>query len=138
MTTHVNRIANRPLVGSMDARRYKSADVVNLRGGYQEPSTISTQLFYHKNGQYVRPNKVALKYLDLKKDVDLDFHVRVFNFVVKDNAKTSKEYIINAFSYMLIDTMALNWCHTYMLKFPKYIFFGAYTCILQTSSKDLK
>jgi hypothetical protein len=25
-----------------------------------------------------------------------------------------------------------------MLKFPKYIFFGAYTCILQTSSKDLK
>jgi hypothetical protein len=31
---------------------------------------------------------VALKYLDLKKDVDLDVHVRMFNFVVKANAKT--------------------------------------------------
>jgi hypothetical protein len=69
----------------------------------------------------VKPNKVALKYLDFKKDVDLDAHVKVFNFAVKENAKTFEEYIINSFSYTLRDT-TLNWCHNYMSKFPHYTF----------------
>jgi hypothetical protein len=43
----------------------------------------------------VRPNKVALKYLDLKKDVDLDAHVKMFNSTVKENAKKFEKYIIN-------------------------------------------
>jgi hypothetical protein len=53
----------------------------------------------------VTPKRVALKYHDFKKDVDLDVHVRVFNSVVKTNAKTFEEYIINAFKYTLRDTI---------------------------------
>jgi hypothetical protein len=37
-----------------------------------------------------------LKYLDYKKDVNSDAHVKVFNVVVKENGETFKEYIINA------------------------------------------
>jgi hypothetical protein len=44
---------------------------------------------------------IALKYPDFKKDVDPNAHVRMFNFVIKANAKTFEKYIINAFSYML-------------------------------------
>jgi hypothetical protein len=44
----------------------------------------------------VRPNRVAFKYHDFKKDVDLDAHVRVFNYVMNGNAETSEKYIINA------------------------------------------
>ncbi len=47
---------------------------------------------------------VALKYPDFKKDANPNAHVRVFNFVVKVNVKTSKKYIINVFNYMLRDT----------------------------------
>jgi hypothetical protein len=64
---------------------------------------------------------VAFKYLDFKKDVDLDAHVRLFNSIVKANVKTFEEYIINAFSYTLRDTTS-NWCHNYMSEFPNYIF----------------
>jgi len=39
----------------------------------------------------VRPNRVALKYHDFKKDVDLDAHVRVFNYVMDGNAETSEK-----------------------------------------------
>jgi hypothetical protein len=46
---------------------------------------------------------VALKYLDFKKDVDLDAHVKVLNFVVKTNVETFEKYIINVFIYMLRD-----------------------------------
>jgi hypothetical protein len=56
---------------------------------------------------------VAFKYLDFKKDVGPDAHVKMFNFVMIVNAETSKEYIINAFSYMLRDT-TLDSCHNYM------------------------
>jgi hypothetical protein len=44
-----------------------------------------------------------MKYLDFKKmlTLDLDAHVRVFNFVMKANEKTLEEYIINVFSYTL-------------------------------------
>ncbi len=45
----------------------------------------------------------------------------MFNFVVKVNAETSEEYVINVFNYMLRD-MASNWCHNYMLEFPNYTF----------------
>jgi hypothetical protein len=57
-----------------------------------------------KNGHYVKPNRVALKYFDFKKDADLNANVRVFNFAVKTNVETSKKYIINDFSHMLRDT----------------------------------
>jgi hypothetical protein len=36
---------------------------------------------------------VAFKYLDFKKDVDPNVHVKVFNFAMNVNAKTSKQYI---------------------------------------------
>ncbi len=58
----------------------------------------------YKNGHSIKPNRVALKYHDFKKDVDLDVHVRVFNYVMKAYVKTSKEYIINVFNYMLKNT----------------------------------
>ncbi len=100
-TTHVNKITDRPLVSSMVIGGYKNANIVNLRRGYWEPSAVIAQFFYHKNGHYVKPNMVALKYPNLKKDVDLDVHVRVFNSIVKVNVKTFEKYIVNAFSYML-------------------------------------
>jgi hypothetical protein len=58
----------------------------------------------NKNGHSVRPNRVALKFPNFKKNVDPDAHVRVFYFVVKVNEKTFEDYIINAFNYMLRDT----------------------------------
>jgi hypothetical protein len=129
---HMNMIVNRPLMSSMATRRYKCASVTNSRGKYQEPSSVIAHILDHKNGHYVRPNKVALKYPDFKKDVDLNVHVKVFNFTIKVNAKTSEEYIINVISYMLKDT-TLDWCHNYMI-----IFSGMYISILQTSLEDSK
>jgi hypothetical protein len=52
----------------------------------------------------MRPNRVALKYHDFKKDVDPNVHVKMFNYVVKEDAKTSEKYIINVFSYTLRNT----------------------------------
>jgi hypothetical protein len=103
LTTHVNRTTNRPLMNSMAIGRYINVNVVNPRRGYQEPFTITIPIFYHRYGHYVRPNKVAFNYHDFKKNVDPNAHVKVFNSIVKGNVKTSKEYIINAFSYMLRD-----------------------------------
>jgi hypothetical protein len=62
------------------------------------------QILDHRDGHYVKPNRVTLKYFDFKKDVDLNAHVKVFNFVVKTNVKTFEEYIIDVFNYMLKDT----------------------------------
>jgi hypothetical protein len=45
----------------------------------------------------------------------------VYNFVVKANAETFEEYIINVFIDTLKD-MALDWCHNYMSKFLDNIF----------------
>jgi hypothetical protein len=45
----------------------------------------------------------------------------MFNSIIKKIVKTSEEYIINAFNYMLKDTI-LDWCHNYMSKFPNSIF----------------
>jgi hypothetical protein len=64
---------------------------------------------------------VTLKYHDFKKDVDLDVHVKVFNFVVKVNVETFEEHIINAFNHKVKD-MTSDWCHDYMLEFHDYIF----------------
>jgi hypothetical protein len=90
MATHGNRTTNQPLMNSMVVRRCRSADVVHLRGRFREPIAITTPIFYYKDGHYVRPNKVALKYPNFKKDVDLDALIKLVNFVVKANAKTSK------------------------------------------------
>ncbi len=101
MTTHMNMTTDRPSMNSMVVGGYKSANAMNPRRGYQKPFVVTTQNFDHRNGHYVRPNRVALKYLDLKKYVDIDAHVKVFNFVVKVNVETYDDCIINAFGYML-------------------------------------
>ncbi len=48
MTIHVNKIANRPLISSMDVGRYKSVNTTNPRGGYQVPYVETTQIFIAK------------------------------------------------------------------------------------------
>jgi hypothetical protein len=121
MTIHVNRNANWPLMSSMVIGRYKNVNAINPKKWYKKPSTIIIPIFNHKDGHYVRPNNVALKYPDFKKNVDPNSHVKMFNSTVKANVKTYEEYIINAFSYMLKNTI-LYWCHNYMSKFPNYIF----------------
>jgi hypothetical protein len=60
-----------------------------------KPSIITQGIPNHINGHSIKPNKVALKYPDFKKDVDPNVHVKMFNFVVKANAETSKKYINN-------------------------------------------
>ncbi len=62
----------------------------------------------------VRPYRLALKYLDYKKNEYPNVHVRASNTTIKTNGETYEEYNINAFSYTL-KNMALNWCHNYML-----------------------
>ncbi len=61
----------------------------------------------------MRPNRAALKYLDFKKNVDPNAHVKMFNYAMKANTETSKKHVINVFSYKLRDTTS-NWCHNYM------------------------
>jgi hypothetical protein len=87
------------MMSSMVVRGYKSVDVTHPRGGYRKPFVITTPIFDHRDGHYVKPNKVVLKYLDFRKDDDPDAHVRMFNFAIKANAKTFEKYIINALSY---------------------------------------
>jgi hypothetical protein len=103
-TTHGNMTTDQPLMNSMTVRGCRSADVMHSRGRYQEPIALIAPILDHRDGHYVRPNKVAFKYLDFKKDVDPYVHVRMFNSIIKTNAETSKEYVINAFSYKLRDT----------------------------------
>ncbi len=112
MTIHMNKIAKRPSMNLMATKRYINVNAMNPKGGYQEPFIVIAQIPNHKDCHYGRPNMVALKYLDLKKNANPNVHVKVFNSTIKANVKTSKEYIINAFSYMLKDT-ALDWCHSY-------------------------
>ncbi len=89
-TTHV-----RPLMSSITIGGYKNIDVENSKGGHREPSIIIHGIPTHRNGHFVKWNKVTLKYFDLKKDVDPYAHVKVFNFIVKANVETFEEYIIN-------------------------------------------
>jgi hypothetical protein len=99
MATHGNRIVDQPLMSSMVIRRCKNVNVVHSRGGYREPIAVTIPIFDHRYGHYARPNRVAFKYPNFKKNVNPNVHVRMFNF-----AKTFEEYIINAFSYTLRDT----------------------------------
>jgi hypothetical protein len=108
-------------MNSITIGRYRSTNAKALKGGHQKPFIITQGISNHRNGHYVRPNMVALKYPNFKMDVDLDVHVIVFKFVMKANAKTFEKYMFNSFSYMLRD-MALDWCHNYMSKFLEYIF----------------
>ncbi len=91
MTIHVNKNADQPLMSlNIIARRYRNTYAKNPRGGYQKRSVINVRIFHHRNGHLLRPNKVAFKYPDFKEDANLNVHVRVFNFIVKANAKTLK------------------------------------------------
>ncbi len=121
MITHVNITVNQPLMSSLTDVGYKSTNVKNSKGGYRKPFVITIGMPNHINGHSVRPNKVPLKYLDFKKYIDIDVHVKVFNFTMKANVKTFEKYIINMLNYTLKDTTS-NWCHNYMSKFLEYIF----------------
>jgi hypothetical protein len=59
--THVNKTIDRPLMNSMDARRYICIDARNLGRGYQKPYVITTRITNKKNGHSMRPNMVTLK-----------------------------------------------------------------------------
>ncbi len=83
MTTHVNMIANRPLMSLMVVGGCKSTNVVHPKGGYQEPIVVIAPIYDHRYGHYVKLNMVAFQYPDFKKDVDPYVHVRVFNYVIK-------------------------------------------------------
>jgi hypothetical protein len=100
-TTRVNKTTDRSLMSSMVVGGYKSANVVHPRGRYREPIVVIVPILDHKDGHYVRPNMVVFKYPNFEKDVDPNAQVIMFSSVVKINAKTSEEYIINVFSYML-------------------------------------
>jgi len=103
MTIHVNRTTNRPLMTSMVVGGYKNVDATNPRGGYQKPYVVTTQIPNHKDGHYVRPNMLFFSILT-SKYVDAYVHVKVFNYVVKENVMTFEGYIINVLSYTLGDT----------------------------------
>jgi hypothetical protein len=85
MIIHVHKITDRPPMNLIIVGGYKSIDVKDPKGGHQEPFVITQEVFNHRNGHFMRPNKVAIMYLDFKKDVDPDVHVRVFNSIVKAN-----------------------------------------------------
>jgi hypothetical protein len=72
-------------MSSIATRGYRNTYSEDPKGGHQEPSIITQGTSDHINGNFMKPNMVAFKYPDFKKDVDLDAHVRVFNFVVKVN-----------------------------------------------------
>ncbi len=58
---------------------------------YFNPSIVTTRIFDYRNGHFVKPNSVVLKYHDFKKDANPYVHVNVFNFTIKANAKNSKK-----------------------------------------------
>jgi len=75
MITHVNRTTNQPSMSSMAAKGYKNANVMNSKGGYRKPFVVIVPILDHKNGHYVKPNKVALNYLNFKKNVHPKFSI---------------------------------------------------------------
>jgi hypothetical protein len=68
MTTHVNKIANQPLMILMVVGKY-----INMykcwksRKRILRTSIVTTGIPNNKNGHSLRPNGVAFKYLDFKK-----------------------------------------------------------------------
>jgi hypothetical protein len=121
MTTHVHKTTHKSPRSLIDVGGYKSTNAKNPKGWYKKPFVIIQGILDHKKNHFVRPNRVAYKYLDFKKDANRDVHVRVFNYVGMANVKTFKEYIINAFNHTLKNT-SLNWCYNYMIEFHDYIF----------------
>jgi hypothetical protein len=83
MITLVNRIVDRPSTSSMATKGNRSVDAMNSKGRYRKPFVVTTPILDHRGGHYVRPNRVAFKYFNFKKDDNPDAHVVVFNFVVK-------------------------------------------------------
>ncbi len=71
MTTRVHKTIDQPLMSSIAIRGYRSTDAKDPKGGHQEPSIIIQGISNHKNGHFVRPNKIALKYHDYKKKMTL-------------------------------------------------------------------
>jgi hypothetical protein len=78
----VNKTTYQPLMSSIAVKGYRSANVMNRKIGYWEPFVVTTLIPNQKNGHYVRPNKVAFKYHDFKKDVNPNVHVKVFNSTI--------------------------------------------------------
>jgi hypothetical protein len=64
MTIHVNKTVDQPLMSSMAIGGYRSTNVENPRGGYRKPSVVTVKIHDHRNGHFVRPNRVVFKYLD--------------------------------------------------------------------------
>jgi hypothetical protein len=74
-------------MNSMAIGGYRNENAMHPKRGYRELIIVTTPIFDHRDGHYVRPNMVVIKYLNLKKDVDPNVHVRMFNFVVKANVE---------------------------------------------------
>jgi len=64
MTIHMNKTVDQPLMNSMAIGGYKNTNVENPRGGYHKPFVVTVKIPDHRNGHFVRPNRVAFKYLD--------------------------------------------------------------------------
>jgi hypothetical protein len=79
-------------MNSIVVGRYRNIDAEDLKGGHWEPYAINWGILDHINGHFVRPNMVAFKYLNFKKNVDPNAHVRVFNSAMKANAFLKKVY----------------------------------------------
>jgi hypothetical protein len=45
-----------------------------------KPSVVTAQIHDHRNGHSIRPNKVAFKYPNFQKDVDVNAHVKNVQF----------------------------------------------------------
>jgi hypothetical protein len=54
------------------------------------------------------------------KDINLDAHIRFFKKVIKANAKTMEEYIINLFGFTLRDNI-LEWGENFVQNHLNYI-----------------
>ncbi len=105
----------------------------NPRRGYQKPFVVIVIILDHRIGHYVKPNIITFKYDNFLKNANLDVHVKVFNSIVKANEKTFEEYVIVSLYAMRYNIKLVPQLY---VKISWMYFFGDYTCILQTSSKD--
>jgi len=104
--TQVNKFVGWPLPIPLKCEQHRIGSVVN---------TVA-------RGSVAKPYRSTLKYPYYKKNTNPNAHVRIFEAIVRANRKTSKEYIVNVFNYILKE-MILNWCHNYMLEFLDCIIF---------------
>ncbi len=81
MITHMNKITNQPPMNSITTRGYINTYVEILIRAYQEPFVVIAKIPNQINDHFVRPNMVVFKYLDFKKDVDLDVHVKILQCI---------------------------------------------------------